>query len=177
MLETQVLSLGQGRSPGEEMATHSSTLAWKIPWMEEPHRLQSMGRKRVGHNWATSLSLSFQSLLELTFFYSTFAILFFFTVLSKLKHLLPEDLCTYSFHSVLVFSYSVSTSLFQLLAFLIRGYARSITWWFAMKSQKEKPKRTPNFPWIFSTSLLHSLHQQMAMLSFLKTQLFHSCQG
>ena len=39
------------------MATHSSTLAWKIPWMEEPGRLQSMGLLRVGHNWVTSLSL------------------------------------------------------------------------------------------------------------------------
>mgnify|MGYP007134189762 CR=1 FL=1 len=36
---------------------HSSTLAWKIPWMEEPGRLQSMGLLRVGHDWATSLSL------------------------------------------------------------------------------------------------------------------------
>ena len=40
------------------MATHSSTLAWKIPWMEEPGRLQSMGSLRVGYNWVTSLSLS-----------------------------------------------------------------------------------------------------------------------
>ena len=39
------------------MATHSSTLAWKIPWMEEPSRLQSMGSLRVGHDWATSLLL------------------------------------------------------------------------------------------------------------------------
>ena len=39
------------------MAPHSSTLAWKIPWMEEPGRLQSMGLQRVGHDWATSLSL------------------------------------------------------------------------------------------------------------------------
>ena len=39
------------------MAPHSSTLAWKIPWTEEPDRLQSMGSLRVGHNWATSLSL------------------------------------------------------------------------------------------------------------------------
>ena len=39
------------------MAPHSSTLAWKIPWMEEPGRLQSMGLLRVGYNWATSLSL------------------------------------------------------------------------------------------------------------------------
>ena len=39
------------------MAPHSSTLAWKIPWTEEPGRLQSMGSLRVGHDWATSLSL------------------------------------------------------------------------------------------------------------------------
>ena len=39
------------------MAPHSSTLAWKIPWTEEPGRLQSMGSLRVRHNWATSLSL------------------------------------------------------------------------------------------------------------------------
>ena len=38
------------------MAPHSSTLAWKIPWMEEPGRLQSMGSLRVGRDWATSLS-------------------------------------------------------------------------------------------------------------------------
>ena len=40
------------------MASHSSTLAWKIPWVEEPGRLQSMGSLRVRHDWATSLSLS-----------------------------------------------------------------------------------------------------------------------
>ena len=41
---------GLGRSPGEEMAIHSSTIAWKIPWTEEPGRLQSMGLQRVGHD-------------------------------------------------------------------------------------------------------------------------------
>ena len=46
---------GLGRSPLEkEMATHSSTLAWKIPRTKEPGRLQSMGSQRVGHDWATS---------------------------------------------------------------------------------------------------------------------------
>ena len=46
------------------MAPHSSTLAWKIPWMEEPGRLQSMGWLRVRHDWATSLSLSLSSIGE-----------------------------------------------------------------------------------------------------------------
>ena len=41
---------GLGRSPGEEMAIHSSTLAWKIPWTEEPGGLQSVGSQRVGHD-------------------------------------------------------------------------------------------------------------------------------
>ena len=39
------------------MSPHSSTLAWKLPWTEEPDRLQSMGSHRVGHDWVTSLSL------------------------------------------------------------------------------------------------------------------------
>ena len=42
------------------MATHSSILVWRIPWTEEPGRLQFIGSQRVGHDWATSLSLSFQ---------------------------------------------------------------------------------------------------------------------
>ena len=41
---------GWGRSLEEEVATHSSTLAWEIPWMEDPGRLQSMGLQRVGHD-------------------------------------------------------------------------------------------------------------------------------
>ena len=56
MRETWVRSLG-GEDPLEkEMATHSSTLAWKIPWTEEPCRLQSMGSQRDGHDLATSLT-------------------------------------------------------------------------------------------------------------------------
>ena len=58
MRETWVRSLGQEDTLEEEMATHSSTLAWKIPWTEEPGRLQSMGSQRVGHDGATSLSRS-----------------------------------------------------------------------------------------------------------------------
>ena len=44
-------------NPEKIMAPHSRTLAWKIPWAEEPGRLQSMGSLRVGHDWATSFSL------------------------------------------------------------------------------------------------------------------------
>ena len=58
MQETQVRSLGWEDPLEKEMATHSSTLAWKIPWMEEPGRLQSMWSQRVRYDWATSLSLS-----------------------------------------------------------------------------------------------------------------------
>ena len=47
---TWVQSLGQEDHLEKEMATHSSTLAWKIPWMEEPGRLQSMGSQTVGHD-------------------------------------------------------------------------------------------------------------------------------
>ena len=58
MWETRVWSLGREDPLEKEMATHSSILTWKIPWTEEPGRLQSMGSKRVGHDWATSLCFS-----------------------------------------------------------------------------------------------------------------------
>ena len=48
--ETGVQSLGRDVLLEKEMATHSSILAWKIPWMEEPGRLQSMGSQIVGHD-------------------------------------------------------------------------------------------------------------------------------
>ena len=51
--ETWVQSLGREDPPEEEMAPHSSTLAWKIPWTEEPGGLQSMGSQRVGHDLAS----------------------------------------------------------------------------------------------------------------------------
>ena len=50
MWETQVQSLGREDPLEKEMAAHSSILAWKIPWTEEPGRLQSMGSQRVGHD-------------------------------------------------------------------------------------------------------------------------------
>ena len=57
MWETRVWSLGREDPLEKEMATHSSIHAWKIPWTEEPGRLQSMGSQRVRHDWVTSLSL------------------------------------------------------------------------------------------------------------------------
>ena len=51
--ETWVQSLGQKDLLEKEMATHSSVLAWRIPWTEEPGRLQSMGSQRVRHNFTT----------------------------------------------------------------------------------------------------------------------------
>ena len=50
MWETWVQSLGREDPLEKEMATHSSTLAWKTPWMEKPDMLQSMGLQRVGHD-------------------------------------------------------------------------------------------------------------------------------
>ena len=56
MLKQRKLHYTRMRS-GKDNGTHSSALSWKISWTEEPGRLQSMGSRRVGHNWATSLSL------------------------------------------------------------------------------------------------------------------------
>ena len=59
MWKTRVWFLGWEDPLEKEMAIHSSNLAWKIPWTEEPDRLQSMGSQKVGHDWATSLYFTF----------------------------------------------------------------------------------------------------------------------
>ena len=58
MQETRLRSLGRKDLLEKAMVTHSSTLAWKIPWTKEPGRLQSMGLQRVGHDWAASLNFT-----------------------------------------------------------------------------------------------------------------------
>ena len=65
MRETRVWSLGWEDPLEKEMETQSSILIWRIPWREEPGRLQSTGSQRVGHDWATSLYLNFRFLFEL----------------------------------------------------------------------------------------------------------------
>ena len=65
MWETWVQALGWEDPLEKEMAIHSSTIAWKIPWTEEPGRLQSTGLQRVGHDWVTSLSLTLPTKVHL----------------------------------------------------------------------------------------------------------------
>ena len=71
MQETQVPSLGWEDSLEKEMTVHSSVLAWRIPWKEEPGELQSTGLKRVGHYQATNTNpapkLPPQELVDWTF--------------------------------------------------------------------------------------------------------------
>ena len=69
MQETQVLSLGWEDPLEKAMTTHSSTLAWKIPWMDEPGKIQSMGWHRVGHDWVTSLLTLGVTCLTFSFFH------------------------------------------------------------------------------------------------------------
>ena len=57
MQETHVQSLGREDPLEKEMATHSSLLAWKIAWTEEPGGLQSTGSQRVRHDWVTALAV------------------------------------------------------------------------------------------------------------------------
>ena len=64
--ETRVRSLVREDPLEKEMAIHPSTLAWKIPWTEEPGGLQSMESQRVGHDWATSLIFYLSSIYDLS---------------------------------------------------------------------------------------------------------------
>ena len=65
MEETQVWSLGQEDPLEKGMAIHSSVLAWRIPWIEEPGGLQFRGSQRVRHSWTTNISLFWYQLLSL----------------------------------------------------------------------------------------------------------------
>ena len=79
MRETCVLPLGWEDSLDKEMATHSSILAWRIPWTEEPSGIGLWGRKRVEHNWVTN---------TFTFQYCQIDFKIAYTVPSNLVHLL-----------------------------------------------------------------------------------------
>ena len=79
MQKTQVLSLGCKDHLGKEMATHSSILAWRIPWTEEPLRLWSVGLQRVRHDWASN-TLTFNCFISLSF-------LFFLVALQGMRDL------------------------------------------------------------------------------------------
>ena len=70
MWETWVRSLDREDPLEKEVAIHSSTIAWKIPWTEEPGRLQSMGSQRVGHSFTTvSFKKYINMILHIPYFY------------------------------------------------------------------------------------------------------------
>ena len=65
MQETRVQSLGWEDPLEKEMAIHSRNIAWKIPWMEEPGRLQPMGSQRVRHNYVLMCTENFREFISL----------------------------------------------------------------------------------------------------------------
>ena len=81
--ETGVRSLGQEDPQKKEMATHSSILAWRMPWTEELDKLQSMGLQSITHDWATNTSLHFTHFAQA-------CSLFFCSLLIHLRHQ-PEE--------------------------------------------------------------------------------------
>ena len=74
--ETLVRYLGQEDPLEKEMAIHSSTLAWEIPWTENPGRLQSMELQRVGHDWVTSLHFTLSHFSQVRFFVTPWTVVF-----------------------------------------------------------------------------------------------------
>ena len=104
--KTWVHSLGQEDPLEKEMATHSSTHAWKIPCTEEPGRLQSMGSQRVEHDWATSLSLYIYYVPTLNCFISilllsVIAVLILSAWENPIQHAFPERSITHKRHFTL----------------------------------------------------------------------------
>jgi len=82
MRESWVQSLGWEYPLEKEMATHSSTHAWKIPWIEEPSGLQSIGSQKVWHDWVTSLDFTYCEFMSIVIYvickYFLFSLSFIF---------------------------------------------------------------------------------------------------
>ena len=101
MWETRVRPLGWEDPLEKEMATHSSILAWKIPWTEEPGGLYSMGWQRVGHDWVTSLHYFEHFMLKIAYLHfvqSLFWVLSWFFICKVFLCLLilPKSLFCFS---------------------------------------------------------------------------------
>ena len=99
MWETRVQSLGWEDLLEKEMATQSSTLAWKIPWTEEPGRLQFMGSQRVRRDWATDFTFFLSFFLENCWCHYSFRSLVFLAVLDRLCFLDAPLIATSRGHS------------------------------------------------------------------------------
>ena len=100
MQESWVRSVGQEDAPDKGMATHSNILAWRIPWTEEPHRLQSMGSQRVRHDCGTNItttttifvmSLNWCTVMNPTILLLCIKIMFHFYYSSHVFDLFSED--------------------------------------------------------------------------------------
>ena len=106
---------GSGRSPGEEMVTHSSIFVCRIPWREEPGGLQSMRSQRVGHDWETFTFVSFFPSCRFLFFFTSFP----FACLSIfLSMYLPLHLSIYVYFEI-AFRKGILFSLFIFPSILI----------------------------------------------------------
>ena len=127
LFATRVWSLGWEDPLEKKMATHSSTLAWKIPWTEKPGQLLSMGSQRVGQDWATSLSLLFTAICKASSD-SHFAFLHFFF----LEKVLSTASCTMSRTSVHSSSGTLSDLVpyiyFSLPLYNHKGFDLGHTW-------------------------------------------------
>ena len=99
MRETRVQSLGWEDPLEKEMSSHSNTVAWKIPWTEEPGRLQSMGSQRVGHDWATSLSRSSYPVWDSLHFLDLGGSFPFLSTLQKFSTMISSNIFSSTFSS------------------------------------------------------------------------------
>ena len=145
MRETRVQSLSWEDPLEKEMATHSSTLAWRIPWREEPGRLQSMESQRVRHDWATSLSLSFQNSKTMLIQFSILNVFYPAVYVVSIHH---QVWLSKGFPSTLPPSaLTVSTFLLNFL---------SVRFSIAQQSHKTIPARWKNLTTSLSAFILYS---------------------
>ena len=139
MQETRVRSLSRGDPLENGMATHSSILAWRIPWTEEPSGLQSVGLQRVGHNWTTNIfTLSLSPCLRFVFsfffksesfsFWWSWVFFFLYSILETFAIQMPSGKFSFIFWITFLKPW-IFKIYFWVMKTLKEELPSSLTWW------------------------------------------------
>ena len=144
MRETQVWSLGWKDPLETGMATHSTILVWKIPWIEEPGELQSIGLQKVGHNWATNTLTFILVFLFCAFLFLLFIFPFILCVVSVFRRFGFIILLSHSNYVWMLASFLLKIICFffrcgNIVSYLVMGEERRLSWFTRFLSIQQHP--------------------------------------
>ena len=153
MQETRVWSLGWEYPLEKGMATHSSTLGWRIPWTEEPGGQQSMGSQRVGHNWSDTACTHIKMLSVSTCSQDP-----------TLRHKLPRVLKDLGYHTLSYLTATVSDSMDMSLSKLQEMVEDREDWCAAVHEVTKSQTQLSNWPATTVSKLIQRDHHSARLV-------------